>query len=61
VRWVEEVQQNVPVSELGTAGSERRGYWVRRNAASVVAFRFFVLCMLVQKDRGKCTVFMGAA
>lgn len=48
-------------SEIGTAGNVQRYYWKRRrSAASVEAFRVRVLCMLGQKDRGRCTVFMGA-
>jgi hypothetical protein len=58
-------QEYVFVSELDTAaGSEKQDYWARRrNAASdsVEAFCVSVLCMLVQKGRGRCAVFMGAA
>lgn len=49
-------------SGLDIAGSAMRDYWVsRRSAASAVAFRCCVLYVVVQRDRGRCTVFMSAA
>jgi hypothetical protein len=49
-------------SDLNTAGSEMRDYFVpRRSAASAVAFRRCVLFVVVQRDRRRCTVFMSAA
>jgi len=60
---VEEVQQHVLGSVLGTADSEKPDYWVRRRSAAAAgeAFRISLLCMLVQNGRGRCMVFMGAA
>jgi len=40
------------------AGNEKLDYWVRRSAASGEAF--CMLCVLVQKDRGRCADFMSA-
>jgi hypothetical protein len=59
---VEGAQQYALASVQDTADSGRPDYWVRRrSAASVEAFWFSVLCMLVLKGRGWCAVFMGAA